>query len=103
MLVVDLGSLKVSSDPTQERITNTKVCLKINVYRSLCITPLYARVLVSVFVSYVFVQFSFLYQSMTPEELEEKVYDRFDIELKQLQILLVKPGRCSAKTMSFSR
>lgn len=31
---------------------------------------------------------------MTPEELEEKVYDRFDIELKQLQILMVKPGRC---------
>ena len=29
---------------------------------------------------------------MTPEELEEKVYDRFDIELKQLQILMVKPG-----------
>ena len=40
---------------------------------------------------------------MTPEELEEKVYDRFDIELKQLQILLVKPGWCSAKIMSFSR
>ena len=29
MLIVDLGSLKVSSDPTQERITNTKVCLGI--------------------------------------------------------------------------
>ena len=30
---------------------------------------------------------------MSPEELEEKVYDRFDIELKQLQILMAKPGK----------
>jgi DNA-binding response OmpR family regulator len=30
---------------------------------------------------------------MSPEELEEKVYDRFDIELKQLQILMAKPGQ----------
>ena len=27
MLVLDLGSIKVSSDPTQERITNTKVTI----------------------------------------------------------------------------
>ena len=47
---------------------------------------------VSVFLSFFISFLSFLYQSMTPEELEEKVYDRFDIELKQLQILMVKPG-----------
>jgi hypothetical protein len=31
-------------------------------------------------------------KSLSPEELEEIVYDRFDIELKQLQILMAKPG-----------
>ena len=41
MLVVDLGSLKVSSDPTQERITNTKVGLKINVIILHCRVYLY--------------------------------------------------------------
>ncbi|XP_048586982.1 intermembrane lipid transfer protein VPS13A-like isoform X2 [Nematostella vectensis] len=54
VLVLDLGHLKIKSDPDQERVITTK--------------------------------------NLSMAELESKCYDKFDIRLEQLQVLLAKEG-----------
>ncbi|CAH3166779.1 unnamed protein product [Porites lobata] len=54
VLVIDLGHLKITSDPEQERIVSTK--------------------------------------DLSMEDLESKCYDKFDLRLEDLQILIAKSG-----------